>query len=188
MAITVLGMLYSDLLNGNTNSIPNFVEGVKAISAFYILWRGCDSNAKLDSYYRSFFKGKDGLVNEHAWMKTHGAIEVKELKSYLKNVIENESLNSETRHFSFVCEFTEGAVDDIIKSITDIIQYNKDKEEKERLFNSKVEELKNIFEKQRLDNLQNLTFLFESNNKRIELGDDEEDADTTGEPSGLVEK
>jgi hypothetical protein len=90
MAITVLGMLYSDLLNGNTNSIPNFVEGVKAISAFYILWRGCDSNAKLDSYYRSFFKGKDGLVNEHAWMKTHGAIEVKELKSYLKNVIENE--------------------------------------------------------------------------------------------------
>jgi hypothetical protein len=105
-----------------------------------------------------------------------------------KNVIENESLNSETRHFSFVCEFTEGAVDDIIKSITDIIQYNKDKEEKERLFNSKVEELKNIFEKQRLDNLQNLTFLFESNNKRIELGDDEEDADTTGEPSGLVEK
>ena len=60
--------------------------------------------------------------------------------------------------------------------------------EKERLLNSKVEELKNIFEKQRLDNLQNLTFLFESNNKRIELGDDEEDADTTGEPSGLVEK
>jgi hypothetical protein len=110
------------------------------------------------------------------------------LKKYVneKNVIENDSANKGSRHFSFVCEFTEESVDDIINSITHIIQYNKDKEEKERLFNSKVDELKSIFEKQRLDNLQNLTFLFESNNKKIELDDDEEDADTTGEPSRLA--
>lgn len=110
------------------------------------------------------------------------------LKKYVneKNVVENDSPNKGFRHFSFVCEFTEESVDDIIMSITNIIQYNKDKEEKERLFNSKVEELKNIFEKQRLDNLQNLTFLFESNNKKIELDDNEEDVDTTGEPSGLA--
>jgi len=112
------------------------------------------------------------------------------LKKYVneKNVIENETPNSGTRHFSFVCEFNEESVDDIINSITNIIRYNKDKEEKERLFNSKVEELKTIFEKQRLDNLQNLTFLFESNNKKIELDYDEEDVDTNGEPSGLVEE
>ena len=112
------------------------------------------------------------------------------LKKYVneKNVIENDSTNKGTRHFSFVCEFTEESVGDIINSITNIIQYNKDKEEKERLFNSKVDELKSIFEKQRLDNLQNLTFLFESNNKKIELDDDEEDADTTGESNRLAEQ
>jgi hypothetical protein len=112
------------------------------------------------------------------------------LKKYVneKNVIENESPNNDTRHFSFVCEFTEQSVDDIIGSITNIIKYNKDREEKERLFNTKVDELKHIFEKQGLDNLQNLTFLFEANNKKIELDDDEEDVDTTGEPSGLVEE
>jgi hypothetical protein len=90
MAITILGMLYSDLLNGGSNSIPNFVEGVKAISAFYILWRGCDSNAKLDSFYRFYFKGKDGLINENSWMNSGGVIDIQKLKSYLREVIFTE--------------------------------------------------------------------------------------------------
>jgi hypothetical protein len=112
------------------------------------------------------------------------------LKKYVneKNVVENESNNSKFRYFSFVCEFNESSVDYIIGSITNIIKYNKDREEKERLFNSKVEELKSIFEKQKLDNLQNLKFEFDLSNKKIELSDDEEDVDTTGEPAGLVEK
>jgi hypothetical protein len=85
MAVTMLGCLYSDVINGSLNSISNFVEGVKAISAFYILWRACDSNSGIDNYYRNFFKGKDEEIQPHHWLANRAQIEIQELKSYLKN-------------------------------------------------------------------------------------------------------
>ena len=90
MAITILGVLYSDLLNGGKDSITKFVDGVKAVAAFYILWRGCDTNAKLDSSYRFYFKGKDGVIEENSWMQTRGVLDLKKIKDYLRNVIITE--------------------------------------------------------------------------------------------------
>ena len=47
----------------------------------------------------------------------------------------------------------------IIENITtEIIKYNIEIEEKEKLFRYKVHELKEIFSKQKLDNLKNLKF------------------------------
>jgi hypothetical protein len=85
MAVTMLGCLYSDVINGSLNSISNFVEGVKAISAFYILWRSCDSNSGIDNYYRNFFKGKDEEIQPHHWLANRAQIDIQELKSYLKD-------------------------------------------------------------------------------------------------------
>ena len=42
--------------------------------------------------------------------------------------------------------------------INTIIETNLEREEKEKLFKDKVQELKNIFEKQKLDNLKGLKF------------------------------
>jgi hypothetical protein len=84
MAITMLGCFYNDVLNGRTNSISNFVEGIKAISAFYILWRSCDSNSGIDNYYRNYFKGKENEVNPHNWLENKGSIDLPDLKCYLK--------------------------------------------------------------------------------------------------------
>ena len=46
------------------------------------------------------------------------------------------------------------------KNILGIINFNLEREEKERLFESKVSELKQIFDKQNLENLKNLSFEF----------------------------
>jgi Protein of unknown function DUF262/Protein of unknown function (DUF1524) len=85
MAVTLLGSLYSDVINGSLNSISNFVDGVKAVSAFYILWRACYSNSGIDNYYRNFFKGKEDEIKPHHWLGNKAQINIPELKSYLKD-------------------------------------------------------------------------------------------------------
>lgn len=90
MAVTMLGCLYSDVINGKINSIGNFVDGVKAISAFYILWRACDSNAGIDNIYRNYFKGKENEILAHNWLVGGGQLDINELKKYLKESLFND--------------------------------------------------------------------------------------------------
>lgn len=85
MAVTLLGSLYNDVINGEVNSIATFVGGVKAVAAFYILWRASDSNSGIDNYYRNYFKGKDDEINPHHWLKQKGSIDLTDLKKYLKS-------------------------------------------------------------------------------------------------------
>ena len=59
-----------------------------------------------------------------------------------EKVIENQKSNTGHRSFSFVSEFSEKLVDETIFNIKNIIAYNKEREEKERLFQIKVYELK----------------------------------------------
>lgn len=59
---------------------------------------------------------------------------------------------------SFVSEMNEESMDETISKIETIINYNKEREEKQRLFQQKVSELKNLFEKESLDELKNLKF------------------------------
>lgn len=56
MAITVLGTMYNEVIKNTPNAKDNFVKVVKAIGAFYFIWRAAFSNAGLDSTYREFFK------------------------------------------------------------------------------------------------------------------------------------
>lgn len=95
-----------------------------------------------------------------------------------KMVIEQESKQTNHRLFSFVCEINESAIEKNTTNIQNIIKYNLEREEKEQLFELKVQELKIVFEKQSLESLKNLKFSFKPT--KIEFEDGEEQIETTG--------
>jgi hypothetical protein len=103
-----------------------------------------------------------------------------------KSLVENERTTPGQRSFSFVAEFNETSTNELINSIKNIIAYNKEREEKDKLFQNKVNELKTIFEKQNLNSLQALKFEITEN--KIELNDEEETTEPTGRESGLVKE
>ena len=93
-------------------------------------------------------------------------------------LVEQESKTSTQRFFSFVSEINEEDVERITTNIKNIVRYNLDREEKEKLFEDKVIELKTIFEKQNLKSLKNLKFQINTIN-HIELEDNEESVKTS---------
>jgi hypothetical protein len=96
-------------------------------------------------------------------------------------VVENETQSKTHRSISFVSEFSQEAVDNTIDSIKNVIRYNKEKEEKEKLFESKVIELKSLFDKQTLGDLKGLEFNI--NQPKLNLEEDE-----SGETAPVAEK
>ena len=99
-------------------------------------------------------------------------------KKYVQEdkVMEQENKIPGNRTFSFVAEINESDVEQVTENLQNIIKYNLEREEKDRLFQNKVDELKSIFEKQNLGNLQALKFEI-SEDQKIELEDDEENTD-----------
>jgi hypothetical protein len=95
-----------------------------------------------------------------------------------EKVMEQTTTIPNERLFSFVSEITEEDVEKVSGNIQNIIKYNLEREEKEKLFDSKVNELKMIFEKQNLSNLKSLHF--DIKQSKIELVDNEEEINTTG--------
>lgn len=69
---------------------------------------------------------------------------------------------------SFVCENEKNLIDLLENTMDNIIKTNIEREEKERLFKSKVQELKSIFEKENLENLKGLKFDIEELTKLME--------------------
>lgn len=86
-------------------------------------------------------------------------------------VVEQDKTDPSKRLISFVAELTEEETNKTINNISLIVEYNKELEEKELLFQNKVDELKKIFEKQNLDKLQSLKFEL----KEYKLGNDDEE-------------
>lgn len=97
-----------------------------------------------------------------------------------EKVIEQPSKIDTERMFSFFTEITEESVELITKNIKGIISYNLELEEKEKLFQNKVDELKTIFEKSNLNNLKALSFEIKPETKKITLEDGEESIERTG--------
>ena len=97
-------------------------------------------------------------------------------KKYVEEdkVMEQNSKIDNYRLFSFVSEITEDGIEKVSENIQNIIKYNLEREEKETLFNNKVDELKLIFEKQNLKNLKNLKFDL-INSLNIELENEQEE-------------
>ena len=86
------------------------------------------------------------------------------------SVIENETSIKDFRSFSFVSVFEEKLVEEMLINLNGVIKFNKEREEKEKLFETKVTELKQIFDKQNLENLKNLSF--ELTEKKLELNNE----------------
>jgi hypothetical protein len=96
-------------------------------------------------------------------------------------VVEQQSQIPNERLFSFVSQIEEKDIETLSQNIQSIIKHNLDREEKEKLFQTKVEELKGLFEKTNLNNLKQLKFDIKT--AKIQLEDDEEEVRTT---TGLV--
>jgi ATP-dependent Lon protease len=93
-------------------------------------------------------------------------------KMLKRHIIEDKFVNNGTENnllnLSFVSEYDEKNINLIQENILNIINYNLEREEKERLLESKINELKTIFDKESLDNLKNFKFDI---NKKIPLND-----------------
>ena len=90
-------------------------------------------------------------------------------------ILKNESTDGFV--YSFVCENKKELIDIIELTLDKIMKANIEREEKERLFKNKVQELKNIFEKEDLENLMGLKFDMEELTKLID--NDREEATET---------
>lgn len=73
------------------------------------------------------------------------------------NVVQNENFKGTGTFLSFVSE-PDSTMDRTLEVIFELITYNLERQEKERLLKNKIQELKNIFENSKLDELQNLKF------------------------------
>lgn len=56
MAITILASMYNSVIEQESEAADSFINIVKAIAAYYFLWRSAFTNSGLDSTYREFFK------------------------------------------------------------------------------------------------------------------------------------
>ena len=101
-------------------------------------------------------------------------------KKYVEEdkIMEQQTQNPDERLISFVSEIDDDKIEKCSKNIESIILYNREREEKERLFDEKVRELKIVFEKQSLKDLQDLKFNVKT--KKVQLEDNEEEVKTTG--------
>ena len=94
-------------------------------------------------------------------------------------IVEQQSQIDNERLFSYVCEIIEEDIERVYNNIKNIIKYNLDREEKEKLFELKVDELKKIFEKQGLEKLKSLSFeISEPITKKIKFEEDEGESET----------
>jgi len=83
-------------------------------------------------------------------------------KMLKRHIIEDKFVNNGTENnllnLSFVSEYDEKNINLIQENILNIINYNLEREEKERLLEAKINELKTIFDKESLDSLKNFKF------------------------------
>jgi hypothetical protein len=83
------------------------------------------------------------------------------LKSHVQKieVVPVENSNKDGRKiYSFVCKNTDVDLNNMEEAFELVVKYNIERQEKEKLFKSKIQELKTIFEKENLDSLRHLKF------------------------------
>ena len=83
----------------------------------------------------------------------------KVLKKYIvEDKFVNNGINDEYLSLSFVAEFNDTEISMTQKNILGIVNYNLEREAKEKLLESKINELKSVFDKESLDALKGLKF------------------------------
>ena len=101
MAITMLASMYNGVIENGQPYADYFVSIVKAISAYYFLWRSTTSNSGLDTTYRDFFKQQNVFSVERVRQYCKGILEKKgigtrdEWKNKAKNYLKFDSTGKE---------------------------------------------------------------------------------------------
>lgn len=88
-----------------------------------------------------------------------------------KMIVEQKTDKPDIRCFSFAVSFEEENLMKLFFNLKNIIRYNLEREEKERLFEEKIKELKQFFDKSDLTSLKNLEFQI----KKLVTDDGDED-------------
>jgi len=106
-----------------------------------------------------------------------------------KYIVEDKFVNYGTQTdgtvlLSFISIYNELEINTTKSNILGIIKYNLEREEKERLLDIKIVELRNMFEKQTLENLKSLKFDFNINKNIIIENEPEGKVDSM---AGVVE-
>lgn len=81
MAITILGRIYESVLEQEHGSVDMFISAVKAVAAYYFLWRSSYSNSGLDFTYRDFFKKNKNFT-------------VETVKGHFRDVLKNKGIDT----------------------------------------------------------------------------------------------
>lgn len=88
-------------------------------------------------------------------------------------VVGFEAEDQNSKGISFVAEINESQISLTLTKIAKIIKLNKERELKEKLFKQTIDQLKQTFEKNDLDKLQNLYFDFDEGDEEPNLEIDE---------------
>jgi hypothetical protein len=118
------------------------------------------------SLYTEIFKIRPYLKSIRMLEEKYFSIDIKFSKTWRlpkeyvneSKVLEQQSDDPNKRYISFVSILEESDLNETINNIEKIIDYNIEREEKENLFKIKVKDLKEVFEKERLEDLRNLEF------------------------------
>ena len=101
MAITMLASMYDGVIENGQPYADYFVSIVKAISAYYFLWRTTSSNSGLDTTYREFFKQRNEFSVEKVRQYVKEMLKKKEIgtrdewKNKAKNYLKFDSTGKE---------------------------------------------------------------------------------------------
>lgn len=82
MAITMLATMYNNVIEKIPSSEDSFVSIVKAIAAYYFLWRSTTSNSGLDTTYREFFK-------------QHKSFTIEDVTRYMKEILDKKGIGTQ---------------------------------------------------------------------------------------------
>lgn len=128
-------------------------------------------------------------VSFDLYLSSFWSIPKKFITDGIEVINQENSDRPDSKVYSFVVKNEKQMVDSIEKAFKNIVSYNKEKEEKERLFKQKIQELKTMFESKGVDELKTLHFEMEEE-VRLGLKDEnlEEDGQGTKGHDDLVQE
>ena len=122
------------------------------------------------SLYTEIFKIHPYLKSIRTLEEKYFSIDIKFSKTWRlpkeyvneSKVLEHQSDEPNKRYISFVSRLEESDLNETINNIEKIIDYNIEREEKENLFKVKIKDLKEVFEKEKMEVVKIHPMLFDS--------------------------
>lgn len=99
MANTILSRFYAQILRDEPSADKHFVEAVKAVTAFFTLWRAALPNTGLDDVYRKLLRIDDNSA-KMSWEGDPTSLTVDNLKSNLINALNERGVADKASWFN----------------------------------------------------------------------------------------